>query len=99
MSRFNKHLSQLEAIYEVATPVMKSADPVHVSDFIHYIFENTDTYDITGLDKDWFCAYTSINESKSVNFINNLLQGQGHLVTKESILEGINHFVKDESNG
>lgn len=98
MSRFNKHLSQLEAIYEVATPVIKSTSPGHVSDFIHYIFENTNAYDITGLDKEWFCSYVSLNESKSVNFISNLLQDQGHLIKTKSILEGINQFVKDESN-
>ena len=99
MSRFNKQLSQLEAIYEVAEPVIKSTDPVHVSDFIHYVFENSDKYGLAGLDKEWFCNYKSINESRALNFINNLLQGQGHLVSQSSILEGVNKFVEEEKNG
>lgn len=99
MSRFNKHLSQLEAIFEVAEPVLKPADPIHVSDFIHHVFENSDAYGLEGLDKEWFCSYTSLNESNATNFINNLLQGDGHLINKPSITEGISNFIKDEKNG
>ena len=95
MSRFNKHLSQLEAIYEVAEPVVKSTEPVHVSDFIHYVFENSDEYELKGLDKEWFCSYVNLNESKAVNFVNNLLQKQGHLVSRKSIMEGVSMFIKD----
>ena len=98
MSRYNKHLSQLEAMFEVAEPVLKSVDPVHVSDFIHYVFENTSKYDLDGLDKEWFCSYVNLNENKAVNFVNNLLEDQGHLVAKKSILEGVNTFKKEEYN-
>ena len=96
MSRFNKQLSQLEAIYEVAEPVIKDIDPVHVSDFIHHVFENTDSYELSGLDKEWFHSYINLNESKAVNFVNNLLQNQGHLISKKSILEGVKEFYKDK---
>lgn len=98
MSRFNKKLSQLEAIYEVADPVLKPADPVHIADFIHHVFENSEKFGLMGLDKEWFCAYKNLNESKAINFVNNLLQGQGHLVNSQSILEGINNFIKEESD-
>jgi len=99
MSRFNKHLSQLEAIYGVAEPVLKSADPVHVSDFIHYVFENEDTYGLQGLDKEWFCSFSNLNESNATNFVNNLLHKEGHLINKTSIVEGISNFKKEEQNG
>ena len=66
--------------------------------FIHYVFENSTKYGLAGLDKEWFCGYTNLNESRAVNFVNNLLQGQGHLVSKMSILEGIHKFLKDEDN-
>ncbi len=97
MSRFNKQLSQLEAIYEVAEPVLKSANSVQISDFIHHVFENVEDFDLTGLDKEWFCSYAVLNESNSINFVRNLLQKQGHLINNSSILEGINNFIKDES--
>ena len=73
MSRFNKQLSQLEAIFEVAEPVIKDTDPVHVTDFIHYVFENNNTYGLQSLDKEWFCSYATLNESNAVNFVNNPL--------------------------
>ena len=61
--------------------------------------KNTSKYDLDGLDKEWFCSYVNLNENKAVNFVNNLLEGQGHLVTKKSILEGVNTFKKEEYNG
>lgn len=97
MSQFNKQLSQLEAIYEVAEPVVKNIDPVHVSDFIHHIFENNNSHQLNGLDKEWFHSYINLNESKAVNFVNNLLQKQGHLISKKSILEGIKEFSKEQN--
>lgn len=92
---FNKKLSQLEAMYQVAPPVKRSEDPIHVADFIHHVFENQKEYDLEGLEKDWFVHYATNYPERSFRMINGLLETNGHMVSKKSILEGIDTFRKN----
>jgi len=97
MKKFNEKLSQLEATYGVAPPVVESQDSLKISDFIHHIFENQEKYNLKGLSKEWFIGLSGRDKKGSVNLINNVLQENGNLISKKSILEGIEHFKKDES--
>jgi len=94
--KFNKQLSQLEAIYQVAKPVVKTAEPIHISDFIHHMFESQENIREAGLTKEWFFNYSTKNMGKAINFVNNVLQENDHIIAKKSILEGIQRFQKDE---
>ena len=94
--KFNKYLSQLESMYQVAEPVVKKIDPIYISDFIHYIFEHQTDYHLEGLNKDWFMEYQKTDQTKAYNFVNNLLKENDHLISKSSIVEGIEIF-KNES--
>lgn len=94
MARFNKHLSQLEAIYGVAPAVVSQADPTHISDYIHHMFENKSEYGIESdrLDKFWFVEFSHKNPKQAHKFVNNALNEAGHIVSHNSIMEGIQKF-------
>lgn len=89
MGKFNRKLSQLEAIYQIATPVLKTEDPVMISNFITTIFENNTYYELEHLTEHWFNQYALHNNVKATNFIYNILQENNQLISKKSILEGI----------
>ena len=95
--KFNKILSQLEAIYQVSDPVVKQENPVYISDYIHNIFENQDKYNVKGLSKEWFINYINNNKKESVDFINNILESDGNVISKKSILEGIQIFQSEDN--
>lgn len=98
MSKFNKKLSQMESIYNIAPPVVEQVEPVFVSDFIHHVFENSATYDIEPFSKKWFKNYASRSANGSFKFVDNLLQESGHIVSRKSILEGITEFSKENDD-
>ena len=56
---FNKYLSQLESVHQIAAPVCKPVDAVYVSDFIHAVFENKSDYGIghTAFTEEWFADF------------------------------------------
>lgn len=93
--RFNKKMSQMESLYEVAKPVVQPVDPIFVSDFIHHAFENPAQYQLEGISKKWFQDLVSKDLPKATAMVDNLLQENGHLVSKNSILEGVEAFKND----
>lgn len=99
MGKFNRKLSQLEAMYQVAGPVLKPERPATISHFIKTVFENSNDYGIAHLNKDWFIRYSDNNSSKAVNFVHNLLQENNQLISKKSILEGIELYKSENTNG
>ena len=98
MPKFNKILSQLEAVHQIAKPVVRQEDPVMISDFIHHVFENADDYGVNHLSKDWLTSISSKDKKLAVNFVNGMLEQQGHLLSKKSILEGIDNFKQELEN-
>ena len=95
MSKFNKKLSQLEAMYEVASPVVKALPSTYVSDFIHHVFENQEQYNLECLSKQWFVDYTARSSQGSFKFVDGILQENGHYISRRSILEGIDQFATE----
>ncbi len=98
MGKFNRKLSQLEAVYQIAGPVLKHEDPAVISTFIKNVFEHQEDYGLDQLSMDWFNRYSENDPKKAVNFVHNLLQENNQLVSKKSILEGIQlhqHEVND----
>jgi len=98
LGKFNRKLSQLEAVYQIAGPVLKQKDPVVISTFIKTVFENKNEYGLNQLSLDWFNRYSSSDPKKAVNFVYNLLQENNQLISKKSIFEGIQlhqHEVND----
>ena len=95
--RFNRVLSALEAVHGVASPVVKSADPVLISDFIHHVFENASDYNIDGLSKEWFSNLACKQPTKAVSFVGGFLEEQGHLVSRQALHEAVNIFRSEES--
>ena len=94
MARFNKKLSQLEAVYQIAPPIVEVADPVQISDYIHHMFENKNEYGIESeeLDKVWFVEFSGRNKNNASKFVHTALQESGFMISKQSILEGIEVF-------
>lgn len=86
---FNRALSQLEAIHQIGDPVLKVVDPSIVQNYIINIFE-------AGIDftSDWFISLSERDISQSVNIIHNLLQESELLISKRSIMEGIELYIK-----
>lgn len=93
---FNKNLSKLEAMFEVENEVVKKAAPLDISDFIHYVFDNPEKYKLEGITKEWFILESMKDSKKATSIIFNLLQENGFLVSKKSILEGIEVFKNGE---
>ena len=93
MSRFNKKLSQLEAIYQVAPPVFKSETPENIYNALIEAFQ-TDTT----LGKDWFDNACHNNISSASAYISSIFENKDTLISKKSILEGIQHY-KEYKNG
>lgn len=91
---FNKHLSQLECVHRVSGPIRKPVDPIYVSDFIHNMFENKSEYGIgdTAFTHEWFSDFSSRNKSVAIKFIDKILQENGHIVSTNSLLEGIDKY-------
>lgn len=98
MPKFNKVLSQLESMYQISKPVVRDENPILISDFIHHIFENSQEYGIEHLSSDWMDGIKLKDEKMAVNFVNGLLEQNGHLISRKSILEGIKHFSKEIEN-
>jgi len=97
MVRFNKKLSQLEAVHQVNNPTFQKADPTQLSDFIHHVFENQEQYKLGEVSKEWFLNL-STDKKKATVFIDGLLQESGYMISKKSILESIEVFKKDEKS-
>lgn len=100
MSRFNKVLSQLECIHQIAKPVTEQADPLLISDTIHHIFENKSAYGLNGNDLtvEWFAQFSERNPKHAMKFIDNILQENGHIVSKKCIIEAIDLYNKEFEN-
>lgn len=94
---FNKNLSKLEAMFEVENEVVKKAIPLDISDFIHYVFDNPEKYKLEGITKEWFILESMKDPKKATNIIFNLLQENGFLISKKSILEGVEMFQNDNN--
>ena len=95
---FNRYLSALEAVHGVGTPVVKTADPILVSDFIHYVFENAGEFNIDGFSKEWFSNLANKQPKKAISFIGGFLEEQGHLVSRNSLNEAINIFRSEQND-
>lgn len=95
MAKFNKILSQMEAIHGIAKPVVRQEDPVMISDFIHHVFENSNDYGIEHLSKEWLNHISNKDKSIAMNFVSGLLEQQGHILSRKSILEGIDNFKQE----
>jgi len=80
---FNKKLSQLEAIYQVEKPV--AADPLHISDFIHHVFENQEKYEVT-----WQPDIMVTSHD-----VRKLLESRGYNISTETIKKGIGIFENE----
>jgi hypothetical protein len=96
MPKFNRILSALEAVHSIAPPVVENVDPLYVSDFIHYAFENASDFGINGFEKDWFCEYNAKLPKKAISFIGGLLEEKGHIISRKALTEGIHIFSKEE---
>lgn len=99
MGKFNRKLSQLEATYQIAGPVLKEKNPAVIAAFIKTVFENSSEYGLGQLTRDWFSRFSSVDSKKATNFVHNLLQENEQLVSKKSILEGIAIYNMENSNG
>jgi len=91
--KFNKHLSQFEAVYQVAPPVGVTADSVQISDFIHHLLENGEKYGLNDVDDDWFKFYASKHNKLAKNLVMSKLNESGHVVRMKSLNEGISQFL------
>ena len=89
MAKFNKILSQLEAVYEIENHILTYESPDEINKCINVVFENSHKYGIQDLDKGWFDRYSKIEPIKATNFIYNILQEQGELISKKCIFESI----------
>ena len=87
--RYNRHLSQLEAVYNVASPVGIVTEPVYVSDYIHSFLENQ------GTDPEWFQFFSGKHPEKALELISSKLCESGQLVNLKCIAEGIETFRKE----
>ena len=89
----------MESMYAIANPVPVTGDPLHVSDFIHTIFENEEYgMDGTGLTPEWFSEFSEKNRSGAIKMISNFLQENGHIVSQKTIIEGIEKFNEGFEN-
>lgn len=93
--KFSKKLSQLESLYEVAKPVVSTENPVFISDFIHHAFENPADFKLEGISKRWFQNLSQRDMAQATTIVQNLLQENGHLISRTSIMEGIEAFKND----
>ena len=91
---FNKYLSQMESVHQIAPPVRKPVDAVYVSDFIHAVFENKSEYGIgnTAFSAEWFAEFSSRNKPVAEKFIDKILQENGHIISRKSLTEGIDRY-------
>ena len=99
--KFNKNLSQLEAMHQVAKPVFESAEPRQIADYVHHVCENNESYaGVVELKKESIieACHLGNGEYEIVRIIGEILQENGHAVRKEVILEGLQLFRKDEES-
>jgi hypothetical protein len=91
---FNKFLSQMESVHQIAAPIRQSVDAVYVSDFIHTMFENKSEYGLgdTTFTAEWFSDFSSRNKPVATKFIDKILQECGHIVSVKSLTEGIDRY-------
>lgn len=67
-------------------------DSIHVSDFIEYIFENSDKYNLNGITKEYFLSICNKDMNKAKSIVNGILLENNKNVSEKSILEGIEVF-------
>ena len=89
MSKINKKLCQLEAIYELNNHISNKVDCDVIKSYIDVIFEHSNEYGINGLSKEWFDSYKKKSPIKASNFIYNVLRESGNTISKQSIFESI----------
>lgn len=82
-------------MFQIENQVAKTANPLDISDFIHHAFDNPTEYKLEGITKEWFILESIKHPSKATNIVFNLLQENGHIVSKKSILEGIEVFKNE----
>lgn len=93
MPRFNRKLSQLEAVYQVAPPVVKEESPEKI---YNIITESLDSQEYLG--NEWFNNLCETNLSSASLYVSSILENNNLLVSKQSILEAIKYY-KEYRNG
>ncbi len=94
--KFNKKLARLESLYNIKKNNIMIADPIHISDFIHYALENPEKYRLEGINKDWFRSKCVKAPDVASKIVKNILLENGFNVSSKSIIEGIELFKVDE---
>ena len=92
MPRFNRKLSQLEAVYQVAPPVVKKESPEKI---YSVITESLNDQDQLGVE--WFDNLCNTNLSTATSYVSSILENNNLLASKESILEAINYYKEYKS--
>lgn len=93
--KYNKYLSQLEAIYQIAPPVGLNVDPIYVSDYINHLLENGD---ISGSNEESFTYCINKHPNLAKKIINKKLNESGHIVNMKCLSEGIQQFLTESIN-
>ena len=86
----NRTLAKLEATYQVKD----EAESLQISDFIHYVFENKDEFDLEGegVSKLWMAKCP---EEKAISFAEEMLKKNSHEVATSSLTEGVRMFRQE----
>lgn len=90
VGKFNRKLSQLEAVYQIAAPVLKQCPPIELLSTIKTAIESSSL----NVDYAWFHNFALRDPYKATNFTQHLLQESGKLISKKSILESINQLTQ-----
>ena len=89
MTKLNKKLSQLEAIYGLNNHTIPKVDRDTLNSYGDIIFEHSSEYGIDGLNRCWFESLSKSSPIKASNFIYNVLHESGNTVSKQSIFESL----------
>lgn len=92
VGKFNRKLSQLEAVYQIAAPVLIPCSPIELIPTIKTALESSSL----NVDYAWFRNFAQRDPHKATNFTYHLLQESGKLISKKSILESINQLTQAE---
>jgi len=90
VGKFNRRLSQLEAVHQIAAPVLKPFPPIELIPTIKTAIESSSL----NVDYEWFRNLSLRDPHKATNFAQRLLEESGKLISKKSILESINQLTQ-----
>lgn len=93
--KFNKHLSQLEAVHQIASPIGVTVDALQISDYIHHMLENGEKYGLKDVDSDWFKFYANKHGDLASKLVMDKLCESGHIVNMKCLNEGIQTFLSE----